>query len=95
MKCLPYKEDDLERKHLVWVLYTGLLGSLIAPMILISGPLMIKAAWYTAGVISAMSLVVEKPPEEDDFLVIAKPLFTGLVGIFFASVGNLKTNFSH
>ena len=65
-----------------------MLGSLIAPMILISGPLMIKAAWYTAGVVSAMSLIVEKPPEEDNFLIIAKPLFTGLIGIFFASVGN-------
>ena len=56
-------------------------------MILISGPLMIKAAWYTAGIISALSLVVEKPPEGDDFFVKARPLFAGLLGIFFSSVG--------
>jgi hypothetical protein len=40
---LPYEEDHLENKHLAWVVYAGLLGAFVAPMILIAGPLMIKA----------------------------------------------------
>lgn len=80
-------EDHLDKKHLAWVAYAGLLGAFVAPMILISGPLMIKAAWYTAGVVSAMSLLNEKPPKNDDFIIKAKPLLASLLAIFFSSVG--------
>jgi len=87
VRSFPYMEDHLDKKHLAWVAYAGLLGAFVAPMILISGPLMIKAAWYTAGVVSAMSLLNEKPPKNDDFIIKAKPLLASLLAIFFSSVG--------
>ena len=29
VKCLPYEEDHLEMKHMVWVIYSGLLGAFV------------------------------------------------------------------
>ncbi len=47
---VPYSEG-LGLKQFVWLGHSGLLGAILAPMSLMGGQLLIRAAWYTAGVV--------------------------------------------
>jgi hypothetical protein len=48
--AIPYKEG-FGSKQLAWLAYSGVFGAVLAPMALMGGPLLIRAAWYTAGVV--------------------------------------------
>lgn len=44
VRSLPYK-PGLGAKQLAWIVHTSILGAVIAPMCILGGPLMIRAAW--------------------------------------------------
>ncbi len=38
-------------KQMAWMLHCGVMGAVLAPMCMLGGPVLIRAAWYTAGVV--------------------------------------------
>lgn len=53
---IEYKEG-IGPKQLAWLLHTGVMGAMLAPMCFLGGPLLIRAAWYTAGIVGGLSTV--------------------------------------
>lgn len=49
-QSIPYKEG-FGAKQLAWMTHSGILGAVLAPMTMMGGPLLIRAAWMTAGVV--------------------------------------------
>ncbi|KAM6951685.1 growth hormone-inducible transmembrane protein [Aplochiton taeniatus] len=75
-------------KHLAWLLHAGVMGAVIAPLTLLGGPLMIRAAWYTAGIVGGLSTVAVCAPSEK-FLNMGGPLAVGLGVVFASSIGSM------
>uniref|UniRef100_A0A8C4YTY3 Growth hormone-inducible transmembrane protein n=1 Tax=Gadus morhua TaxID=8049 RepID=A0A8C4YTY3_GADMO len=50
VRSISYEQSPMP-KHLAWILHV------IAPMTLLGGPLMLRAAWYTAGIVGGLSTV--------------------------------------
>ena len=48
-RSLPYEGVGLNAKHAAWLVHSGVVGCVIAPMMLMGGPLVLRAATYTAG----------------------------------------------
>lgn len=74
-------------KQMTWLLHTAVIGAVIAPLTILGGPLMIRAAWYTAGVVGGLSTVAVCAPS-DKFLSMGGPLAAGLGVVFVASLGS-------
>ncbi|XP_063814844.1 growth hormone-inducible transmembrane protein [Pseudophryne corroboree] len=74
-------------KHLAWMLHAGVMGAVIAPLTLLGGPLLIKAAWYTAGIVGGLSTVAMCAPSEK-FLNMGAPLGVGLGLVLASSIGS-------
>lgn len=55
-QSLEYKEG-FGPKQMAWLLHAGTMGAMLAPMCLLGGPLLIRAAWYTAGVVGGLSTI--------------------------------------
>ena len=49
-QAIPYREG-FGAKQVAWLVHSAVVGSVIAPLTLLGGPLMIRAACYTAGVV--------------------------------------------
>jgi len=49
-QSLPYREG-FGAKQIAWLIHSAVVGSVVAPLTLLGGPLMIRAACYTAGVV--------------------------------------------
>ena len=47
VRSIPYEPNTFGSKQLAMILHSGILGAFIAPMALLGGPLLVKAAWYT------------------------------------------------
>ncbi|KAB0405244.1 hypothetical protein E2I00_010303 [Balaenoptera physalus] len=75
-------------KHLPWLLHSGVMGAVVAPLMILGGPLLIRAAWYTAGIVGGLSTVAMCAPSEK-FLNMGIPLSVGLGLIFVPSVGSM------
>ena len=88
MRSIPYEPNKIGMKQLTWALHAGLLGAFIAPITLLGGPIITRAAWYTAGLIGGLSIVAATAPSEK-FLNMSGPLAIGLGGVFAASMGIL------
>ena len=65
---------------------TRLMGAFIAPVALLGGSIVTRAAWYTAGLVGGLSVVAATAPSEK-FLNMTGPLAIGLGGVFAASLG--------
>ena len=63
------------------------LGAVIAPICLLGGPILIRAAWYTAGMVGGLSTVAATAPS-DKFLYMGGPLAMGFGLIFAASIAS-------
>lgn len=37
-------------KHSAWVLHCSVMGAMLAPLCMLGGPAVLRAAWYTAGI---------------------------------------------
>lgn len=53
---IEYKEG-FGPKQLAWILHTATMGAMLAPLCFLGGPILTKAAWYTAGVIGGLSTI--------------------------------------
>jgi growth hormone-inducible transmembrane protein len=73
----------LGTKQLAWMAHAAIIGAVVAPLCFVGGPIMIRAAWYTAGVVGGLSTIAVCAPSEK-FLTMGGPLAMGL-GVVFAS----------
>lgn len=87
VQSLPYKEG-FGAKQIAWLAHTGIVGAILAPLSLLGGPLVIRAAWYTAGIVGGLSAVAVCAPS-DKFLAMGGPLAIGLGVVFASSLGSM------
>lgn len=66
--------------------HSALIGTLIAPLMLLGGPLVLRAAAVTGGVVGALSLTAACAPD-GKFLSWGGPLAIGLGGVCMACLG--------
>ncbi|KAM9462258.1 growth hormone-inducible transmembrane protein [Clarias gariepinus] len=87
VRSISYEHSPIP-KHLAWMLHAGVMGAIIAPLTLLGGPLMMRAAWYTAGIVGGLSTVAMCAPSEK-FLNMGGPLAVGLGVVFASSLGSM------
>lgn len=85
VRSIPYDQSP-GPKHLAWLLHSGVMGAVVAPLTILGGPLLIRAAWYTAGIVGGLSTVAMCAPSEK-FLNMGAPLGVGLGLVFVSSLG--------
>jgi len=85
-QSIPYK-PGFGPKQWSWLLHTAVVGAVIAPMTVLGGPLMIRAAAYTAGIAGGISAVAMCAPSEK-FLNWGGPLAAGFGVVFLANIGS-------
>lgn len=49
-RSMPYT-GNFGGKHVAWIIHSGIMGAVVAPLCLMGGPLIMRAALYTAGVV--------------------------------------------
>merc|ERR1719189_3124797 len=81
-RSIPY-EKGIGKKQMAWALHCAVMGAVVAPICLLGGPLLTRAAWYTAGMVGGLSTVAACAPS-DKFLYMGGPLAMGF-GVVFAS----------
>jgi FtsH-binding integral membrane protein len=81
-QSIPYS-PGFGTKQLAWAAHSAILGAVIAPICFVGGPIIMRAAWMTAGVVGGLSTVAVCAPS-DKFLYMGGPLAIGL-GVVFAS----------
>lgn len=86
VRSMPYQEG-IGAKQLAWIVHAGIVGAVVAPITLLGGPLMVRAAWYTAGVVGGLSAVAVCAPSEK-FLNMGGVLGAGLGVVFISSIGS-------
>lgn len=86
VRSIPYDPDRFGTKQLAWVAHCALLGGFIAPLAMLGGQIMIRAAVMTAGIVGGLSLIAATAPSEK-FLNMAGPLSIGLGVVFASSIG--------
>ena len=55
-QAIPYREG-FGAKQIAWLVHSAVVGSVVAPLTLLGGPLMIRAACYTAGVVGGIVII--------------------------------------
>jgi len=86
-RSIPYTPGTVGTKQLAWLAHCAVIGSVIAPLCLLGGPILTRAAWYTAGMVGGLSTVAVCAPS-DKFLYMGGPLAMGLGIVFCASLGS-------
>ncbi|KAL0273618.1 UNVERIFIED_CONTAM: hypothetical protein PYX00_006249 [Menopon gallinae] len=82
VRSLPY-EPGFGPKQICWAGFASLVGAMLAPLSFYGGPVLIRAAWYTAGIVGGLSTIAICAPSEQ-FLRMAGPLAIGS-GLVLAS----------
>lgn len=85
-RSIPYQEG-FGAKQLAWMVHCGVIGAVVAPICLLGGPILTRAAWYTAGMVGGLSTVAACAPS-DKFLSMGGPLAMGLGVVFMSSIGS-------
>merc|ERR1719232_2200686 len=85
-RSIPYTQG-VGAKQLAWLAHCAVIGCVIAPICLLGGPILTRAAWYTAGMVGGLSTVAVCAPS-DQFLYMGGPLAMGLGVVFCASIGS-------
>ncbi|PAV71617.1 hypothetical protein WR25_22177 [Diploscapter pachys] len=78
--------DSTVAKHIAWMLHCGVMGCILAPLCFMGGPVLTRAAWYTAGIVGGLSATAITAPSEK-FLYMTGPLAMGLGVVFIANIG--------
>lgn len=60
----------------------------MAPISIVGGPILLRAAWYTAGIVGGLSTIAVCAPS-DRFLYMGGPLAIGLGVVFASSLGSM------
>lgn len=87
VRSMPYTEG-FSGKQVAWMVHSGIMGAVIAPLCLMGGPLILRAACYTAGVVGGLSAVAVCAPSEK-FLYMGGPLACGLGLVFASSIASM------
>uniref|UniRef100_A0A5K3FK04 Growth hormone-inducible transmembrane protein n=1 Tax=Mesocestoides corti TaxID=53468 RepID=A0A5K3FK04_MESCO len=89
-QMIPYPVDGskFNTKHLAWLVYAASLGGILAPICLVGGPILTRAALYTGGIVGGLSAVAISAPS-DRFLTWGGPLAIGLGVVFVSSLGSM------
>merc|ERR1711872_47839 len=85
-RSIPYT-PGVGAKQAAWLAHCAVVGAVIAPICLLGGPILTRAAWYTAGMVGGLSTVAVCAPS-DKFLYMGGPLAMGLGVVFCASLGS-------
>ena len=85
-RSIPYQQG-FGSKQLAWLAHCAVVGLVVAPICLLGGPVLTRAAWYTAGMVGGLSTVAVCAPS-DKFLYMGGPLAMGLGVVFCASIGS-------
>jgi len=85
VRSIPY-QPGFGSKQLAWIAHSALIGAVVAPMAFLGGQVIIRAAWYTAGIVGGLSAVAACAPSEK-FLNMGGPLAIGLGVVFASSLG--------
>jgi ABC-type Mn2+/Zn2+ transport system permease subunit len=48
-RSIDYESTGL--KHAAWILHCATVGAILAPLCVLGGPVLMRAAWYTLGVV--------------------------------------------
>ena len=75
-RSIPYS-PGFGTKQLAWLAHCAVIGCVVAPLCLLGGPILTRAAWYTAGMVGGLSTVAVCAPS-DQFLYMGGPLAMGL-----------------
>jgi len=86
MMSIPYS-PGFGAKQAMWLVNCGMLALVAAPLGALGGTIMIRAGWYTAGIVGGLSTVAMCAPS-DKFLTWGGPLGLALGGVFVASIGS-------
>lgn len=87
VQSIPY-EPGFGPKQVAWAAHCALLGLILAPLTVVGGPLLLKAATYTAGIVGGLSMIAVCAPSEK-FLMQSAPLSIGLGVVVASSLGSL------
>lgn len=87
VQSIPY-EPGFGTKQIAWLAHCSLLGMILAPLSILGGPAIIRAATYTAGVVGGLSAIAVCAPSER-FLVSTAPLSIGLGAVVASSIGSM------
>ena len=60
VRSIPYQEG-FGSKQMAWMLHTAVIGAIVAPLTFLGGPIMMRAACYTAGVVGGKLGSTVKP----------------------------------
>ena len=85
-RSIPY-QPGFGTKQLAWLAHCAVIGCVVAPICLLGGPILTRAAWYTAGMVGGLSTVAVCAPS-DQFLYMGGPLAMGLGIVFCSSIGS-------
>eukprot|EP00088_Acartia_fossae_P019206 TRINITY_DN21177_c0_g1_i1.p1 TRINITY_DN21177_c0_g1~~TRINITY_DN21177_c0_g1_i1.p1 ORF type:complete len:329 (-),score=104.29 TRINITY_DN21177_c0_g1_i1:368-1354(-) len=86
-RSVPYQAAP-SAKQAAWLLHCAVIGAVIAPICLLGGPILTRAAWYTAGMVGGLSTTAVCAPS-DKFLNWGGALGMGLGVVFCASLGTM------
>merc|ERR1711962_826299 len=87
VRSIPYQTGP-SAKQAAWLLHCAVIGAVVAPICLLGGPILTRAAWYTAGMVGGLSTVAVCAPS-DKFLSWGAPLAMGLGVVFCVSIGTM------
>lgn len=86
-QSIPYS-PGIGPKQLAWAAHCAIIGGVVAPLCFLGGPILTRAAWYTAGIIGGLSTVAVCAPN-DKFLYMGGPLAIGLGFVFASSLASM------
>ena len=86
-RSIEYKHG-FGAKQISWLVHTAVVGAVVAPLAILGGPLLVRAAWYTAGAVGGLSTIAMCAPS-DKFLNVSGPLAVGLGVVFTSSIGSM------
>ncbi|CAD5118619.1 DgyrCDS7303 [Dimorphilus gyrociliatus] len=86
-RSIPYK-GEFGAKQVAWMVHVATMGAIVAPLTLLGGPIMLRAASYTAGIVGGLSTLAMCAPS-DKFLNMGGPLAMGLGVVFMSSIGSM------
>merc|ERR1740131_820506 len=85
-RSIPY-QPGVGAKQMAWLAHCAVIGAVVAPICFLGGPILYRAAWYTAGMVGGLSTVAACAPS-DKFLYMGGPLAMGFGVIFMASLAS-------
>lgn len=87
-QSIPYgNPQTFPTKLAAWAAHCAVMGAVLAPLAMIGGPILMRAALYSAGIVGGLSTIAVTAPS-DKFLTMGGALGIGLGVVFAASIGS-------